>query len=126
MPPAWLPHQHKGDPARLPLLCESRQGYQNLCQLITLFKMRETTKSPGAATFNDLHQYATGLICLTGGEEGPLAAALKQGNEAAGPRDRRTTDPYFCAARMFMSKSSAILDGPKRQGTRRQFASPAL
>jgi error-prone DNA polymerase len=83
-PPIWLPHQHKSEPARLPLLCESRQGYQNLCQLITQFKMRETTKNPGAATFDDLHQYATGLVCLTGGDEGPLAAALKQGDEAAG------------------------------------------
>jgi error-prone DNA polymerase len=30
-PPAWLPHQHVAEPARLPLLCESREGYQNLC-----------------------------------------------------------------------------------------------
>ena len=49
-PPAWLPHQYKSEPARLPLLCESREGYQNLCQLITQFKMRETTKKEGAAT----------------------------------------------------------------------------
>jgi error-prone DNA polymerase len=83
-PPAWLPHQHRREPARLPLLCESRQGYQNLCQLITQFKMREMTKSAGAATFEDLHQHASGLVCLTGGNEGPLAAALKQGGEAAG------------------------------------------
>src|SRR5690349_7807141 len=33
-PPTWLPHQHAAEPARIPLLCESRQGYQNLCQLI--------------------------------------------------------------------------------------------
>jgi error-prone DNA polymerase len=38
----------------------------------------------GAATFNDLQQYASGLICLTGGDEGPLAAALVQGGEEAG------------------------------------------
>src|SRR6201987_6071375 len=38
-PPAWLPHQHIAEPARLPLLCESREGYQNLCHLITRFKM---------------------------------------------------------------------------------------
>src|ERR1700733_14347511 len=31
MPPAWLPHQFHSEPARLPLLCESRLGYQNLC-----------------------------------------------------------------------------------------------
>ena len=84
MPPSWLPHQHKSEPARLPLLCTSRTGYQNLCQLITQFKMREATKGAGSATFDDLGQYASGLVCLTGGEEGPLAAALTRGGEAAG------------------------------------------
>jgi DNA polymerase III alpha subunit len=48
-PPIWLPHQHMEEPARIPLLCESREGYQNLCQLITRFKMRETSKQDGAA-----------------------------------------------------------------------------
>ena len=83
-PPAWLPYQHKREPARIPLLCESRRGYQNLCQLITQFKMREAMKGDGAATFDDLQQYGSGLICLTGGDEGPLAAALARGGEAAG------------------------------------------
>jgi len=83
-PPAWLPHQHSAEPARLPLLCESRKGYQNLCQLITQFKMRETTKQEGAANFDDLQQYAPGLVCLTGGDEGPLATALMRGGEEAG------------------------------------------
>jgi len=83
-PPVWLPHQHVSEPARLPLLCESRAGYQNLCQLITQFKMRETTKQEGAANFDDLEQYAQGLVCLTGGDEGPLAAALMRGGEEAG------------------------------------------
>jgi error-prone DNA polymerase len=84
MPPAWLPHQHRSEPARIPLLCESREGYQNLCQLITQFKMREATKGDGAAIFDDLSEYVSGLVCLTGGDEGPLAAALARGGEAAG------------------------------------------
>ena len=83
-PPTWLPHQHIAEPARLPLLCESREGYQNLCQLITQLKMRESTKQEGAANFDELQQYASGLVCLTGGDEGPLAAALMQGGEDAG------------------------------------------
>ena len=83
-PPAWLPHQHQSEPARLPLLCESREGYQNLCQLITQFKMRDANKKDGAATFDDLSEYASGLVCLTGGDEGPLAAALARGGEGAG------------------------------------------
>jgi error-prone DNA polymerase len=83
-PPAWLPHQHVAEPARLPLLCESREGYQNLCQLITRFKMREKSKGEGAATLEDVQQYASGLVCLTGGDEGPLTAALMNGGEVAG------------------------------------------
>jgi error-prone DNA polymerase len=83
-PPAWLPHQFGADPPRLPLLCESRAGYQSLCQLITQFKIREKTKVEGAATFDDLEEYASGLVCLTGGDEGPLAAALVKGGEKAG------------------------------------------
>src|SRR5580693_5022684 len=83
-PPAWLPHEHVVEPARVSLLCESRAGYQNLCQLITQFKLREVSKAEGAATTEDLRQYASGLICMTGGEEGPLAAALVNGGDEAG------------------------------------------
>jgi error-prone DNA polymerase len=83
-PPAWMPHQHKVQPPRLPLLCKSREGYQNLCQLVTQFKMRETTKKDSAATLNDLERYSSGLVCLTGGDEGPLAAALMRSGEEAG------------------------------------------
>ena len=83
-PPVWLPHRHIAEPARLPLLCESREGYQNLCQLITQFKLRETTKQEGAASVDDLRQYAHGLVCLTGGNEGPLASALMRGGEEEG------------------------------------------
>jgi error-prone DNA polymerase len=64
------------------LLYTSRTGYQNLCQLITRFKMRETTKCEGAATLEDLQQYSAGLVCLTGGDEGPVAAALMRGGES--------------------------------------------
>jgi error-prone DNA polymerase len=83
-PQAWLPHRHLPEPARIPLLCESRQGYQNLCRLITRFKMRENTKGEGSTTLNDLQQHSAGLVCLTGGDEGPLASALISSGEQAG------------------------------------------
>ena len=76
-PPLWLPHQYPVEPSRLTLLCTSQVGYQNLCQLITRFKMRETTKAEGAATLEDLEEFSAGLICLTGGDEGPVASALE-------------------------------------------------
>ena len=84
MPAEWLPMQRTLEPVRLPLLCASRTGYQNLCQLITAFKLREPNKGEGAAVLHDLTRYTEGLICLTGGDEGPLAAALVHGGEEAG------------------------------------------
>ncbi len=83
-PAAWLPHQFPAEPARVALLCESQVGYRNLCQMITRFKMRESVKCEGAATAEDLREFAGGVVCLTGGEEGPLAAALMRGGEKAG------------------------------------------
>ena len=76
---SWLPHQYPDEPPRIVLLCASQVGYQNLCQLITRFKMRETTKAEGAATLEDLEEFSAGLICITGGDEGPVAAALARG-----------------------------------------------
>jgi error-prone DNA polymerase len=64
---------------RLPLLVASRAGYQNLCRLITKMKLR-AKKGEGAVTAQELEEHAEGLICLTGGDEGPLAAALRQNN----------------------------------------------
>ncbi len=78
-PPAYLPHQYPIEPGRLPLLVKSRNGYQSLCRLITRYKMREGTKAEGAAIQADVEQYSKGLVCLTGGDEGPLAAALVNG-----------------------------------------------
>ena len=66
------------NPFRLPLLVASRAGYQNLCRLITKMKLR-AKKGEGAVLAEELQEHASGLICLTGGAEGPLAAALQQG-----------------------------------------------
>ncbi len=66
------------NPCRLPLLVSSRAGYQNLCRLITKMKLR-AKKGEGAVRQEELEEHAHGLVCLTGGAEGPLAAALQQG-----------------------------------------------
>jgi error-prone DNA polymerase len=65
------------------VLVKSRTGYQNLCRLITRMKLRVGTKNPkpggeAAATPEDLAEFAEGLLCITGGEEGPLAHGLAQ------------------------------------------------
>ncbi|MFZ0878937.1 MAG: DNA polymerase III subunit alpha, partial [Candidatus Acidiferrales bacterium] len=63
---------------RYPLLVKTREGYQNLCRLITRMKMR-AAKNEGCISAEELAEHASGLVCLTGGEEGPLAAALERG-----------------------------------------------
>jgi len=78
-PPQWLPHQVPAEPVRFSLLAETQTGYQNLCRLITRYKLREAHKAEGAALLADVAEYSEGLVCLTGGDEGPLAAALERG-----------------------------------------------
>ena len=76
----------KSDEFRLPLLVASRTGYQNLCQLITRMKLRAQRKEEGAILEHELQQHAEGIVCLTGGDEGPLATALKKGGPAEARR----------------------------------------
>src|SRR6267154_1499165 len=73
-----IPRAQNDNPFRLPLLVASRTGYQNLCRLITQMKLR-AKKGEGAVQKEELEDHAPGLICLTGGAEGPLATALRQG-----------------------------------------------
>jgi error-prone DNA polymerase len=47
-----------------PLLAASREGYQNLCRLVTRMKLR-APKGEGAATLEELAEFSRGLICLT-------------------------------------------------------------
>jgi error-prone DNA polymerase len=63
---------------RYPLLVESQAGYQSLCRLITRMKLR-AQKGEGHISPEEVAASAPGLICLTGGDEGPLAHALAQG-----------------------------------------------
>lgn len=60
---------------RYPLLAETREGYQNLCRLLTRMKLR-AAKGTGAITEDELAAHARGLVCLTGGECGPLTTAI--------------------------------------------------
>ncbi|HVI08100.1 MAG TPA: PHP domain-containing protein, partial [Candidatus Binatia bacterium] len=75
-PPHWMPNSFSARPVRLPLLVENRTGYQNLCRLMTRYKLREKEKGTGTATLEEIAEHSAGLVCLTGGDEGVLAASL--------------------------------------------------
>jgi error-prone DNA polymerase len=83
-PPRWMPNSCPVRPVRLALLVENRTGYRNLCRLMTRYKLREKEKGTGTATLEEIAEHAEGLVCLTGGEEGALAASLSNhGYDAA-------------------------------------------
>jgi error-prone DNA polymerase len=65
----------------LPLLVETQTGYQNLCRLITRAKLRGT-KTESAVHWAELADFAEGLVCLTGDDEGPLYQALLRDDRA--------------------------------------------
>jgi|SRR5579884_620038 len=56
------------DGGRYSLLAATRQGYQNLCRLITCVKLR-ARKNEAAATVEDLAGHAAGLVCLWDGSQ---------------------------------------------------------
>jgi error-prone DNA polymerase len=73
----------------LPLLVRNRKGYQNLCRLITLMKLRVPKHAkPGecAVTPDELAEHAEGLICLTGEGDGPLASDIQRRDAEAAQR----------------------------------------
>src|SRR5215469_2850614 len=71
---------------RVSLLCASREGYRNLCRLITRTKLRAPKypaklpqqskgtellpQTQAIATMADLAEFSEGLICMIGGDEG--------------------------------------------------------
>ena len=52
-------------PFLLPVLCESQEGYRNLCRLVTKMKLR-APKGEGALALEELDGYTTGLVALVG------------------------------------------------------------
>jgi error-prone DNA polymerase len=50
---------------RLPVLCESAEGYRNLCRLVTRMKLR-AAKGAGALTLDELDGATGGLVALAG------------------------------------------------------------
>src|SRR2546425_3604797 len=77
---------------RYPLLVTSPEGYKNLCRLITRMKLR-AKKGEGAIETNELESASSGLICLTGGDEGPLAHTLR----SSGKGNARKCLEQLCA-----------------------------
>jgi len=88
----YLPPANAGSLSQfftVPVLVRNRTGYQNLCRLITLMKLRVPKHAkPGecAVTPDELAEHADGLICLTGESDGPLAKNIHCGDAETAQR----------------------------------------
>src|SRR5262245_2058194 len=70
------------DGSVLPVLVETRAGYQNLCHLLTRAHLR-APKNESQVRWEELPEFTAGLVALTGDEEGPLRRALEKGDAEA-------------------------------------------
>ena len=90
---AFATPAHPGDrpPAPRPvvLLAQDETGFGNLMKLSSLNYLGCGAAEPHV-TLAALEAHAAGLICLTGGADGPLGALIADGHAAAGAGARRT------------------------------------
>jgi len=64
----------------LPVLVENRTGYENVSRLLTAAHLR-SAKGEGRVLWSELPEHASGLVALTGDEEGPVRHALLRGED---------------------------------------------
>ena len=69
------------DGSVLPVLVASREGYQNLCRLITRAKLRGS-KHHAPVRWDELAEFTAGLVALTGDEDGAVRRALENDDHA--------------------------------------------
>jgi error-prone DNA polymerase len=71
------------DGSHLTLLCENREGYRNLCLLITRAhegtRERPREPTPPSVSLEDVEQHTDGLVCLSGcARDGALAGRIER------------------------------------------------
>ncbi len=89
------------DGGALPLLAASREGYRNLCRMITTASLR-SPKGEGRVSWHELAKHAAGLHALTGDEEGPLRRRLAQGDRQGAENTLRKLSRIFGPSRTWI------------------------
>jgi DNA polymerase-3 subunit alpha len=73
-----VPGEQPRPPAGVVLLAQDAAGYGNLLKLNSCLYLRPGSDLP-RVTLEELESHAGGLICLTGGPDGPVGRLLRQG-----------------------------------------------
>ena len=69
-------------PAPIVLLSQREEGYENLMKLSSCLYVARPGELP-QVTLEELRAHSKGLICLTGGPDGPMGRLLRQGQRPA-------------------------------------------
>src|SRR3954469_1470174 len=101
------------DGSVLPVLVQSRPGYQNLCRLITEAQLR-SEKGKSAVRWEELPQFSDGLVALTGDDEGPLQRALEKGDNSAAENRLNQLKSIFGPGNLFVELQRHHLRGEER------------
>ncbi|MEE4188659.1 MAG: DNA polymerase III subunit alpha [Roseobacter sp.] len=76
------PGERPRDPASVVLLAQTEHGYENLMKLNSCLYLDKGGALP-QVTLDELQEYSAGVICLTGGPEGPVGRLLQAGQTPA-------------------------------------------
>ena len=104
---------------RYPLLVESRAGLSKFLPPDHAYEIAGEKRGRTAFAVKKLPKMRGGLICLTGGEEGPLAHALAHGGMDAATEVRSAALRNIWISEMCTWNCSAIIAVTKRCATRR-------
>ena len=101
----------------LTLLAETRQGYSNLCRLLSSARLTTDRREPELAP-RLLSEHAEGLILLTGCRRGEVPSLVQQGRlDQAGEAGKQYVE-WFGRDNVFMELQQNLVQGDMKQNRR--------
>ena len=98
------------DGSHLTLLTETRQGYSNLCNLLTYSYIVNGREDPGLDP-KYLSEHAEGLVLLTGCRNGQISSLLTQGQRTEAATVLRSYLDCFGTANVFVELQQNLVKG---------------
>ncbi|MEJ2125766.1 MAG: DNA polymerase III subunit alpha, partial [Alphaproteobacteria bacterium] len=95
------------------LIAKDAEGYANLLKLTSAAFLEHSEDGQPHVTWDDLAAYNAGILALTGGPDGPIDHALRDGNVAAARADLAAMQAIF-GNRIYVEVQRHYLEAEKR------------